>query len=295
MLNVRHILPVFAAVLISCSGIKSTSVVHPERGVSQQLANHRKEIISKVHYQLELDIPAQKDQKIGALEKISFELKSKKYSLHLDFKEDPAKLKSIVVNGVSIELLHVDEHIIIGAKYLKTGENVVDLEFTAGDGALNRNSDYLYTLFVPDRARTVFPCFDQPDLKAVYTLTLKVPADWKAIANGGLKDSTLAGARKTYHFKTSDTISTYLFAFAAGKFKSAKGEMDHLQANFLYRETDTAKINHSLNEVFKIHGSSLKFLEDWTGIPYPFQKFDFVSIPDFQFGGMEHVGAIQYK
>lgn len=295
MLNVRYIIPVFAAVLISCSGIKTASVVHPEKGVSQQLAHSRKEIISKVHYQLELDIPAQKDQEIGALEKLSFQLSSKKYPLHLDFKEDPAKLKSIAVNGVPIELLHVNEHIVIGAKYLKTGENVVDIAFTAGDGALNRNSDYLYTLFVPDRARTVFPCFDQPDLKAVYTLTLKVPADWKAIANGGLKDSTLAGSRKTYHFKTSDTISTYLFAFAAGKFKSAKGKMDHLQANFLYRETDTAKINHSLNEVFRIHGSSLKFLEDWTGIPYPFQKFDFVSIPDFQFGGMEHVGAIQYK
>lgn len=295
MLNLRHILPVFAAVLVSCSGIKSTSVVYPEKGVSQQLANHRKEAISKIHYQLELDIPAQKDQKIGAVEKVSFQLKSKKYPVALDFKEDPAKLKSIAVNGVPIQLLHVDEHIIIAAKYLKLGENVVDLEFTAGDGALNRNSDYLYTLFVPDRARTVFPCFDQPDLKAVYTLTLKVPADWKAIANGALKDSTLTGPRKTYRFKTSDTISTYLFAFAAGKFKSAKGEMDHLQANFLYRETDTAKINHSLNEVFKIHGSSLKFLEDWTAIPYPFQKFDFVSIPDFQFGGMEHVGAIQYK
>lgn len=295
MLNVRYIIPVFAAVLISCSGIKTASVVHPEKGVSQQLAHSRKEIISKVHYQLELDIPAQKDQRIGTLEKLSFQLSSKKYPLHLDFKEDPAKLKSIAVNGVPIELLHVNEHIVIGAKYLKTGENVVDIAFTAGDGALNRNPDYLYTLFVPDRARTVFPCFDQPDLKAVYTLTLKVPADWKAIANGGLKDSTLAGSRKTYHFKTSDTISTYLFAFAAGKFKSAKGKMDHLQANFLYRETDTAKINHSLNEVFRIHGSSLKFLEDWTGIPYPFQKFDFVSIPDFQFGGMEHVGAIQYK
>lgn len=295
MLNVRHLLPVFAAVLFSCSAIKSIPGPNPENGVSHQLASYRKGTISKVHYQLTLDIPAEKGEKIAAVEKVSFQLKSKKYPVQLDFREDPARIKSIAVNGNPIEILHVNEHILIGTKYLKLGANDVNLEFYAGDGALNRNADYLYTLFVPDRARTVFPCFDQPDLKAVYTLTLKVPSDWKAIANGGLKDSTLAGSRKTYHFNTSDTISTYLFAFAAGKFKSAKGEMDHLSANFLYRETDTAKINNSLSEVFKIHGSSLKFLENWTGIPYPFQKFDFVSIPDFQFGGMEHVGAIQYK
>lgn len=295
MLHVRHLLPAFAALFFSCSAVKSIPGVNPENGVSHQLARYRKATISKVHYQLDLDIPAEKSQQIGAKEKVSFQLKSNKYPLQLDFREDPAKVKSIAVNGSQIEMVHVNEHLVIATKYLKQGENVVDLEFTAGNGALNRNADYLYTLFVPDRARTVFPCFDQPDLKAVYTLTLQVPSDWKAIANGSLKDSTLNGLRKTYRFNTSDTISTYLFSFAAGKFKSARAGMDHLQANFLYRETDTAKINHSLNEVFKIHGSSLKFLEDWTGIPYPFQKFDFVSIPDFQFGGMEHVGAIQYK
>lgn len=295
MLHVRHLLPAFAALFFSCSAVKSIPGANPENGVSHQLARYRKATISKVHYQLDLDIPAEKSQQIGAKEKVSFQLKSNKYPLQLDFREDPAKVKSIAVNGSQIEMVHVNEHLVIATKYLKQGENVVDLEFTAGNGALNRNADYLYTLFVPDRARTVFPCFDQPDLKAVYTLTLQVPSDWKAIANGSLKDSTLNDLRKTYRFNTSDTISTYLFSFAAGKFKSARAGMDHLQANFLYRETDTAKINHSLNEVFKIHGSSLKFLEDWTGIPYPFQKFDFVSIPDFQFGGMEHVGAIQYK
>ena len=58
------------------------------------------------------------------------------------------------------------------------------MDFTAGDESLNRNDEFLYTLFVPARAQFAFPCFDQPDLKARYRLTLEVPADWQAIANG---------------------------------------------------------------------------------------------------------------
>ena len=64
---------------------------------------------------------------------------------------------------------------------------------------------------------------------------------------------------------------------------------------FLYRETDSSKIRLSVDPVFRIEAQALRFMEDYTGIAYPFQKLDVVAIPDFQFGGMEHVGAIQYK
>ena len=64
------------------------------------------------------------------------------------------------------------------------GANRIEFEFTAGDEALNRNDEFLYTLFVPARAQLAFPCFDQPDLKARYTLSLTVPDGWQAVANG---------------------------------------------------------------------------------------------------------------
>ena len=63
----------------------------------------------------------------------------------------------------------------------------------------------------------------------------------------------------------------------------------------LHRETDPAKLQNSLGPVYKLHADALAFMEQYTGLPYPFQKFDFVAIPDFQYGGMEHVGAIAYK
>ena len=266
-----------------------------ETGVSRKLAQHRKSIVSKVNYTLEFHIPSLREDKIEAAEIINFNLSADDQLLQLDFKEDPVKLLKLIVNGKQIPIQHEKEHLLIAAKYLKKGANQVKIEFQSGEGALNRNADYLYTLFVPDRARTVFPCFDQPDLKATYNLTLNVPVGWKAIANAPLKDASLLNGRKRYQFKTSDTLSTYLFSFVAGKFEQQFGAVGGMNADFLYRETDTAKINLSLKEIFNIHQEALKYFEDWTAIPYPFQKFDFAAIPDFQFGGMEHVGAIQYK
>ncbi|WP_449439808.1 M1 family metallopeptidase [Pedobacter steynii] len=295
MVNLRILIAVLTLFLISCSGAKYASNPVLETGVSKKLAIYRKSVLSNINYKLELDIPKERSEVINAVEEIVFQLGTNQYPLQLDFREDAKKIKSLHVNGASVIVNYKDEHLIIDAKYLTQGENLISLNFEAGEAALNRNSDYLYTLFVPDRARTVFPCFDQPDLKATYNLTLKIPADWKALANATLKDSVVNDNRKTYRFNTSDTLSTYLFAFAAGKFTLAKGKVGSMMSDFLYRETDSLTIKNSLDEVFNIHTKSLEYLEKWTGIPYPFQKFGFVAIPDFQFGGMEHVGAIQYK
>jgi len=295
MVNLRNTIAILALFLISCSGAKYFSEPILETGVSKKLAIYRKLTLSNINYKIGLDIPKNRSEIINATEEIAFQLRSTKYPLQLDFREDAKKIKSLEVNGVSVAVDHREEHLIIDSKYLKQGENIIGLSFEAGEAALNRNSDYLYTLFVPDRARTVFPCFDQPDLKATYNLTLKIPADWNALANAGLKDSVVTNDCKTYRFNTSDTLSTYLFAFAVGKFTLANGKVGNMLTDFLYRETDSLIIKNSLNEVFNIHSKSLSYLEQWTGIPYPFQKFGFVAIPDFQFGGMEHVGAIQYK
>ncbi|HWJ26360.1 MAG TPA: M1 family aminopeptidase, partial [Flavisolibacter sp.] len=157
------------------------------------------------------------------------------------------------------------------------------------------NNDFLYTLLVPDRARTVFPCFDQPDLKANFQLTLQIPQEWVAVTNAPLIDSVLQENSKALHFGLSDKISTYLFSFVAGKFDRVSRIVDGRSMTFYHRETDTAKINSSLDPVFQIQGNAISFMQDYTQISYPFKKFDFIALPDFQYGGMEHVGAIQYK
>lgn len=62
-----------------------------------------------------------------------------------------------------------------------------------------------------------------------------------------------------------------------------------------YRETDSVKVKRNSDEVFSLHAKSLAWLEDYTAIKYPFGKFDFVLIPSFQYGGMEHPGSIFYN
>lgn len=280
--------------LVSCSPGRFTSYVS-ESGVPEDLAKYRKNVLSNVSYSLQLSIPPLKEDPIAARETIRFEWKANKQPLPIDFKEKASQLKEVRVNGKGVSIDFQKEHIFIDPKYLQEGENVVDISFIAGNLSLNRNADYLYTLLVPDRARTVFPCFDQPDLKANFQLTLVVPQDWQALSNGALRDSSVATGTKAYVFAPSDPVSTYLFSFAAGRFNKISSQAEGRSMHFYHRETDSNKIRLSTDSVFRLHREALNFLEAYTQIPYPFQKFDFVAIPDFQYGGMEHPGAIQYR
>ncbi|MBK6264400.1 aminopeptidase [Marivirga sp. S37H4] len=287
---------IFLSFLFSCGlDSREENTLPIETGVSRNLADYRKKVISNLNYQLRFSIPASVNDPIEASEVISLHLKKNEQPLQIDFKEPTAQISQLKVNGRDIEIDHRKEHLIIPISALKEGENTIAIDFIAGDLSLNRNDDYLYTLLVPDRARTVFPVFDQPNLKATFDLTLTVPKDWQALANGALKDSLTVGEQTTYHFETSDKVSTYLFSFAAGKFEQVSKTINGVSMNFFHRETDEEKIRESIEPIFQIHADALKFLEEYTQIPYPFQKFDFIAIPGFQYGGMEHVGAIDYK
>ncbi len=169
---------------------------HPvavEPGVSLELALSRSASISNLQYHLNFLIPASKNSAIHATEKIEFKLSSVPDILQLDFKQSADHIKHIKVNGDSIAIQLTKEHLLVDAKYLDTGSNQIEIQFIAGNESLNRNNDYLYALFVPDRARSAFPCFDQPDLKANFHLTLTVPATWKVLANGSKLDYLAAG------------------------------------------------------------------------------------------------------
>ncbi len=72
-------------------------------------------------------------------------------------------------------------------------------------------------------------------------------------------------------------------------------ERNGRQFRMLHRETDTQKVARNRDAVFDLHAAALAWLEQYTAIPYPFDKFDFLLVPSFQFGGMEHPGAIFYN
>jgi aminopeptidase N len=274
---------------------QQASSVKTEKGVPESLATHRQKVLSNVLYQLHFQIPPDRDKKIEASETLRFDLEKDALPLQLDFKETPDHLKTIEVNGTPVTARFRNEHIVVEQRYLKPGANTLTIHFTAGQLSLNRNDDFLYTLLVPDRARTLFPCFDQPNIKARYQLSLELPKEWTALGNGLLQDSAVHESTKTYHYQVSDRFPTYLFSFVAGRFEKTFQEVDGRPMSFLYRETDSNKIRLSTDTIFGLHAKALRFLEAYTQIPFPFQKLDFAAIPDFQYGGMEHVGAIDYK
>jgi len=263
-------------------------------GVSFTLASHRSTTISNIHYQVHFSIPQELSAAIQSTENIDFKL-NRLSDVQIDFKQSADHLKRIIVNGKQVAINFNEEHILIARADLHLGNNRIAIEFVAGNESLNRNKDFLYALFVPDHARTVFPCFDQPDLKANFLLSLTVPSDWKVMANAAKKDSLVNGGMVTYHFTNSDKLPTYLFSFTAGKYSYLSRKVKNRNMEFLHRETDSAKIKLSVDSVFTGHSDALDFLEDWTAIKYPFQKIGFAAIPDFQFGGMEHPGEVQYK
>lgn len=265
-----------------------------ENGVSEQLAQFRKKQVSNIEYDLSFEIPDQKQENINSHLNLNLTLSDASRPLLLDFKEKTSNLKTIEVNGKSIPVVYEKGHIIISDSALLSGKNTISISFIAGNLSLNRNDDFLYTLLVPDRASTLFPCFDQPDLKAVYKLHLSAPKEWTVLAGADVKSKAEKGAFAVYTFEESDKMSTYLFSFVAGKFKSIT-QKPGLEMTMLYRENNAEKIKASTDTIFNLHQQSLDFLEKYTHYKFPFQKLDFASIPVFQYGGMEHVGAIQYR
>ncbi len=270
---------------LGCSG--------PEPGVSLQLARERKEAISGLGYELFFNLPEDPKAPIRATQTIRFNLETPRQII-LDFKEDPAFVTLVQVNGRTAQYRFTNEHIVLPRRYFNKDNNIIAVDFRAGEQSLNRNEEFLYTLLVPDRARTLFPCFDQPNLKAAYTLTLEVPDHWVAVSNTAPNETFLENKRKTIRFGTTEPLSTYLFSFVAGEFQQETQTRNGRSISLYHRETDPLKIAQT-GIIFDQVYASLEWLEEYTGIPYPFAKYDFIILPGFQYGGMEHTGATLYN
>jgi aminopeptidase N len=277
------------------NNVKTTEAADPEPGIALTLATQRAQAIGNLSYDLSFTIPATPGEPVIGHEVIRFSTKDITQPLVLDFSPGADYLKSVSVGGRPSHYRVVKDHIIIPKEEFASEDNAVEIAFQAGDASLNRNPDFMYTLFVPARAHLAFPCFDQPNLKARFALELTVPAGWQAVANGAETFHETLGANIRIRYAETQPIPTYLFAFAAGKFQIETAERNGRWLRMFHRETDAKKVERNKNAVFDLHASSIDWLEKYTDIPYRFGKFDFVLVPSFQFGGMEHPGSIFYN
>lgn len=288
----RYLIQTFALALLlaACAPAK----LPIEIGVTEELARERKSVISDITYDLSFSIPAGLKEPVQGAATIGFDLKNVQRDLQFDFKGDSTTKYDVSVNAKTSEIKIRNGHLVISKSDLKIGTNEIKLRFTSPDWSLNRNPEFLYTLFVPDRASTAFPCFDQPDLKAQFKLHLDIPAEWKAVANGPLEKEIVSGAVKALDFKLTKPLPTYLFAFSAGKFDTIS-QTKNGKTVVLYHREKEEELHNNVDSVFSLVFNSLRWIENYTGIPYPFEKYDLVAIPSFQYSGMEHPGATLYK
>lgn len=270
----RHIISVLAAAAVLFAGCSGNTGKLTVEGVSGDLAEYRAEHFSGLSYELEFGIPESLDSAISGKGKLSFTTDGRG-DLILDFL--PGEVNGTLVNGQHVTAEYANGHIIIGRKHLREGENTFEAGFTPADRSLNRNPEYLYSLFVPSHARSVFPCMDQPDMKARFSVKMDLPEGWTGISNG-----------------TEKPVSTYHFAFAAGKWQTYSETEGGMTMTAIHREDDPAK-TAQLPEIFKEIRLAVAWLEDFTGIPMPFENYNLVIVPGFQFGGMEHPGCIFYN
>ena len=282
------------SLLLAAMITSQTGADLPKRGISDSLARERAGTIGALRYELAFIVPSDVQDPVQGRAVVRFTLRAP-HRVVLDFAQPRDRIRKVRVGASEAAFVFADGHLTIPAEATNAGENEIAIEFVAGNEPLNRDREFLYTLFVPSRAHLAFPCFDQPDLKGRYTLTLDVPTGWAAVSNGASVATEPGDQRTRVRFAETEPISTYLFAFVAGRFSVETARRNERELRMFHRETDAAKVARNRDAVFDLHATALAWLEGYTGIPYPFGKFDVIAIPSFQFSGMEHPGAILYN
>ena len=212
----------------------------------------------------------------------------------------------LVNNGEAPWSLHEEsERLVIGAR-VAAGPLVIDIAFT---GTLNDKLRGFYRSTYTDDAgdvrtiattqmqatdcRRAFPCFDEPDFKAVFAVELVVEDGLLAISNGAETSRVPAGGGRTaVRFADTIPMSTYLVAFVVGPLEATDAVM---AGGTPMRIIHVPGKSHLTDFGMRVGSFSLDWFQTYYGIPYPGGKVDLVALPDFAAGAMENVGCITFR
>ncbi|MFC4947222.1 aminopeptidase N [Pseudonocardia sp. GCM10023141] len=217
-----------------------------------------------------------------------------------------AEVTSAVLNGIPLDVsaykeddgialpgLAAENELRIEAvgRYMNTGEGLHRFVDPV-DGAV-----YLYSQFETADAKRMFACFDQPDLKARYQITVTAPSDWTVVSNATIEESGEGkGGAVTHRFATSEIMSTYLVALIAGPYASWHDEFSDEGGTIPLGIFCRASIAPHMDaeRLFTETKQGFGFYHQQFGVRYPFGKYDQLFVPEFNAGAMENAGAVTF-
>jgi len=217
---------------------------------------------------------------------------------------EPAGGDQIEVTGVRLDPETERAHLSL-ARTATPGDATLHVEFT---GTVNDRLRGFYrstytddigehiiatTQMQPTDARRAFPCWDEPEFKAVFGLSLVVPEELKAFANGAKASSEPAGnGKRRVSFADTMPMSTYLIAFCVGRLEATEPV---IMGGVPVRVVHVPGKGNLTSFALEVAEHSLRFFTDYYGIPYPEKKLDLAALPDFAAGAMENPGFITFR
>ena len=190
-------------------------------------------------------------------------------------------------------------------KKIKKGKAVLNIKFK---GMINESMRGFYksiyvlpdgnkkimatTQFEPNDARRAFPCFDEPELKARFSITIRIQKELSSVSNMPVKAEKINDDIKEIIFEESPLMSTYLIAFVIGEFECLEGKTkDKTIVRIITTPGKKLQGKFALDVSIK----TLEYYNNYFKIPYPLPKLDLIAIPDFESGAMENWGLITYR
>lgn len=262
-------------------------------------AQERAATISDVHYVIHLDFEANAKTYQG--ECVIHFLREGLEATFLDF--TGSSIEHFEINGKEFEPEWHDNRLSLPADLL-AAQNEIRVRYSntynhTGEGLHQfvdpvDDAEYLYTQFEPFGAHRMFPCFDQPDLKATFTLSTTSPSEWEVLTGSLVVSSEKeSDGRIRRLFEETVPISTYLVSLVGGPYQSVKSEHNGVPLGLYCRASLMEHLDPE--ELFDFTKWGLDYFEDFFGHPYPFTKYDQIFVPEFNAGAMENIGNVTFN
>ena len=215
-------------------------------------------------------------------------------------------VRSVVLNGIELDVASVVSGARIALPNLQAANTVVitaDCAYMNTGEGLHRfvdpvdNETYLYTQFESADARRMYACFEQPDLKATFQLSVIAPDHWKVISNAvSPEPSSLGGGKARWDFPASLRMSTYITALVAGPYYEVRDSYTGTFGTYPLGVFCRASLAEFLDpdDIFLITKQGFEFFEKQFGVAYPFGKYDQLFVPEFNAGAMENAGCVTF-